>query len=280
MIANSPRTIVPAPGGRWYDFRDHGDVALNADLPRLRSLLGATAVLWAGADGVTVEPRGWTALSGAKAVDYNVVVCHDASAGADLEAGVNRIAAAGVPAVMMVAGKALGEVQKLIELGWVCIGSVPLMLLELHPSDPAPATPVVRRLDGTQLDAARGIVDEVFGIGPELSLVAIPRDAADRAGQSVWGSFDDHNRLVSCLVAVRAQEIVAIWSMATTAPARGRGHGAAVLRAALAAEVREGARAALLYSSRAGEAFYSAFGYRELERWQLWSRPRWVLGRA
>src|ERR1019366_5140183 len=203
MIANSPRTIVPAPGGRWYDFRDHGDVALNADLPRLRSLLGATAVLWAGADGVTVEPRGWTALSGAKAVDYNVVVCHDASAGADLEAGVNRIAAAGVPAVMMVAGKALGEVQKLIELGWVCIGSVPLMLLELHPSDPAPATPVVRRLDGTQLDAARGIVDEVFGIGPELSLVAIPRDAADAWDRGADRLGDQLSRGVEAAQGVR-----------------------------------------------------------------------------
>jgi ribosomal protein S18 acetylase RimI-like enzyme len=262
-------------------------MALNEDLPRLRSLLGATAVLWAGADGVTVHEHGWTALSGARSVDYNVVVCHGESAGDDLEAGVRRIAAAGVPAMMMVAGRALGEVQKLIELGWVCVGSVPLMALALRrddalcPSDPAYTNAsTVRRLDRSQLDAARGIVDEGFGVGPELSLVAIPRDAADRVGQSVWGAFDDDDRLVSCLVAVRAEEVVAIWSMATAAAARGLGHGVSVLRAALAAEAREGADTALLHSSRAGEGFYRAFGYRELERWQLWSRPRWVLGRA
>jgi GNAT superfamily N-acetyltransferase len=256
---------------------------LNADLPRLRSLLGATAVLWAGADGVSVNERGWTALSGARSVDYNVILCHGASAGADLESGVNRIAAAGVPGMLIVAGPALGEVQKLIELGWVCVGSVPLMLLELSPSDPSDPSdraPSVRRLDRHQLDAARGIVGEVFGIGPELSLVAIPPDAADRTGQSLWGAYDDHDRLVSCLVAGRAEEVVAIWSMATAAAARRRGLGGAVLRAALAAAAREGARTALLYSSHAGEPFYRGFGYRELERWQLWSRPRWVLGRA
>jgi predicted N-acetyltransferase YhbS len=65
--------------------------------------------------------------------------------------------------------------------------------------------------------------------------------------------------------------------MATVSSARGRGYGAAVLRAALAAEASHGTSAAVLYSS---EHFYRTFGYRELERWQIWSRPRWVLGRA
>jgi GNAT superfamily N-acetyltransferase len=182
--------------------------------------------------------------------------------------------------VMMVAGRALGEVQKLIELGWVCIGSVPLMGLELDRADAPPNAPFVRRLRGDQLDAARVIVDEVFGVGPEMALVAIPPDAADQSGQSVWGAFDDDDQLVSCLAAVRADEVVAIWSMATVSSARGRGYGAALLRAALAAEASNGTSAAVLYSARASEHFYRTFGYRELERWQLWSRPRWVLGRA
>lgn len=253
---------------------------MTVELSRLRSLLGMSAALWAGPDGVTVQDRGWTALSGAASVDYNVVLCHGASAGADLKAGVERFAGAGVPGVLMVAGPALGEVQQLSELGWVCIGSVPLMALELDRSDPVPPPAAVRRLERAELDAAREIVDRVFGVGPELSLVAIPRDAADRPGQSVWGAFDEANELVSCLVTVRAQEIVAIWSMATETKVSGRGHGARVLRAALAATADDGARVSLLYSSPQGEPFYRALGYRELERWQLWSRPRWVLGRA
>ncbi len=253
---------------------------MSVELSRLRSLLGVSAALWAGPDGVTVQDRGWTALSGAASVDYNVVLCHGASAGADLQAGVESIAGAGVPGVLMVAGPALGEVQKLSEVGWVCIGSVPLMALELGRSERAPAAPAVRRLERDELDAARKIVDRVFGVGPELSLVAIPPDAADRAGQSVWGAFDEENELVSCLATVRAHEIVAIWSMATETEARGRGHGARALRGALAATADDGAQCSLLYSSPQGEPFYRAVGYRELERWQLWSRPRWVLGRA
>ena len=120
----------------------------------------------------------------------------------------------------------------------------------------------------------------MFGVGPELARVAIPRDAAERAGQAVWGAFDGGRRLASCLASVRAGDTVAIWSMATTPAARGRGYGAAVLGTALAAHADQGARAALLYSSAAGEPFYRRFGFRELERWQQWSRPRWVLGRA
>lgn len=251
--------------------------------------MGATAVLWAGIEGVTVQAGGWTALSGVRSVDYNVVFCDRASAGADLQAGVDRITAGGVPGMVIVAGDALGDVQKLVEFGWVCVGSVPLMWRALDPPgppdppdppDPVSEGPAVRRLDRDQLDVARVIVDQAFGVGPELALVALPRDAADRTGQSVWGAYDDQARLVSCLAAVRAEEVVAIWSMATAAPARGRGYGRAVLRAALAAAARDGARAAILYSSGAGVSFYRALGYRELEHWQLWSRPRWVLGRS
>ena len=156
------------------------------------------------------------------------------------------------------------------------------MALELGRSDAVPAVPApaARRLERDELDAARGIVDRAFGVGSDLSLVAIPRDAADRSGQSVWGAFDEANELVSCLVTVRAQESVAIWSMATETKVRGRGHGARALRAALAAAADDGGRFSLLYSSPEGEPFYRALGYRELERWQLWSRPRWVLGRA
>ena len=228
-----------------------------------------------------LQDRGWSALSGARAVDFNVVLCHGASAGADLETGVKRIIDAGVPGVMMVTGQALGEVQTLVALGWACVGSVPLMMMGLSPSDPPLATEAaVRPLDTHELDAARAIIDEVFGIGPEPALVAIPPDAAERTGQSVWGAFDDGNQLASCLATVRAGEIVAIWSMATAPAARRRGYGASVLRAALAAQADRGARSALLYSSPAAEAFYRTFGFRLLERWQLWSRPRWVLGRA
>jgi hypothetical protein len=36
----------------------------------------------------------------------------------------------------------------------------------------------------------------------------------------------------------------------------------------------------LLQSSAAGESLSRSVGYEVVEYWQVWSRPRWVLGRA
>jgi hypothetical protein len=52
------------------------------------------------------------------------------------------------------------------------------------------------------------------------------------------------------------------------------------MRAALAGAAGAGARGSLLHAAIDGEPFYLSLGYRTLEWWQLWSRPRWVLGRA
>lgn len=249
------------------------------ELQRLRTLLGESAALWAGPDEVSVQEHGWTAFSGARSVDYNVVFT--AGDGEDLEAGVARIRQAGVPAVLMVAGSGLGEVQRLVEASWVCIGSTPLMVLDgLGTVAVADAGPQARQLASDELDFARELVAQVFDVGPELAAVAIPPDIAQRPDISVWGAFDDAGRLQSCLAAVRAHEMVAVWSMATATAAQGRGHGRRVLLAALAHGAADGATSSILYASRDGEPFYRSLGYCERERWQLWSRPRWVLGRA
>ena len=245
---------------------------------RGRALLGASAALWAGVEGVRVHDAGWSAISGVSSVDYNVVFCSGGRS--DVDAGVELIAAAGVPAVLMVAGTALGEVQTLVQRSWVCIGSSPMMALDLDAVPAAPGSSTARRLADDEVDSARELVAEVFEVGEELSRVAIPPGIRDRAGMAVWGAHDATGRLVSCLAAVREQEAIAIWSMATAQQARGQGHGRRLLEATLAAAATDGATSSILYSSAAGEPFYRATGYRELERWQMWSRPRWVLGRA
>lgn len=253
---------------------------MSAALARLRSLVGASTALWAGQAGVRVEPGRWAAISGARSVDYNVVLCHGASGGTALPVSLREIAASGAPALVMVAGEALGEVQQLIEAGWVCIGAVPFMTHGLDRRASGPADPRVRRLDSDQLQAPRALIDGVFGIGPELALTALPPDAAAMPGQSVWGVLGEGGELVSCLAAVRVEEAVVIWSMATAPEARRHGHGARLLNAVLADAARSGARCSLLHASTDGEPFYRSAGFQELERWQLWSRPRWVLGRA
>jgi ribosomal protein S18 acetylase RimI-like enzyme len=262
----------------------------SADLPRLRSLLGASTVLWAGEGNVSVEPGRWKALSGARTVDYNVVLHHGRSDVKALSRTLVEIAARGAPALVMVAGEALGDVQQLIEARWICVGSVPFMARVLDADQLTPsgalapraesATLSAHKLAGIELDGARALVDEAFGLGPKLALIALPDEAATRPGQAVWGAFDETGALLSCLGTVQVEDIIAIWSMATAACARHRGYGARALNLALADAASSGVQLSLLHSTSQGEPFYCALGYRVLERWQMWSRPRWVLGRS
>ena len=255
---------------------------MSDELDQLRAALGASARLWAG-DRVTMQAHGWTALSGARSVDYNVVLC--TGDGDELDACVERVLAARVPTVVMVAGPALAEVQRLTARSWVCVGATPLMVRALaDESDsasrpaPPPSQVLTRRLDDDAgLLAARALVATVFEIEPALAAVALPSAGPDHA---LWGAFDGAGRLRSCLALSFVEETVAVWSMATAGEDQGKGYGRAALQAALRAAAAHGARRALLYASPAGEPFYRRLGFVEIERWQMWSRPRWVLGRA
>jgi len=248
------------------------DIALE----ERRSTLGESTVLWAGPEGVTVAPDRWLALSGAPSVEYNAALVH--GDGGALDTTVEEVLAAGAPTVVMVAGQAGEKVSGLRDRDWIPIGNLALMQLEL--SDWAPATARrARRLDLADHPAVRELVGEVYGVGPGLAGVAIAGLIAGLDGHCLWGAFDPAGDLVSCLATVRVRETVVVWSMATAVPARRCGYGAAALSAALTAAAQDGATSSLLSSSAAGEPLYRALGYRELERWQQWSRPRWVLAR-
>lgn len=248
---------------------------MSDELARLRSLLGASTGLWSG--GTRIEPDRWLALSGAPSVDYNVILCHSPD-GQTMERSREEMMASGAPGLIMVAGPALGEIGQLAGAGWVCVGSVPFMTRPLE----GPTSPHdhARPLRDNELGSARDLIDVVYGIGPELAQVAFSDEALAEPGREAWGAFDDSGALVACLAAVRSEEAVCIWSMATAVRARRRGHGGRLLSAALAGAAAAGATRSLLHASPDGEPFYAAHGYVELERWQLWSRPRWVLGRV
>ena len=255
---------------------------MSEEIAELRARLGESTALWAGS-GVTMHTDGWTAFSGARSVDYNVALCH--GDGDSLDACVETVLARRVPTVVMVTGPALAEVQRLVARSWVCVGATPVMVRPLAgdpdsgdpPAGPAPGA-ITRCLDDDAgLAAGRALAAAVFEIEPQLAAVALPPAGA---GHGLWGAFDDRGRLCSCLALSRVQETVAVWSMATAADARGLGYGRAALQAALRSAADDGARRALLYASPAGEPFYRRVGFTEVERWQMWSRPRWVLGRA
>jgi ribosomal protein S18 acetylase RimI-like enzyme len=86
--------------------------------------------------------------------------------------------------------------------------------------------------------------------------------------------------LVSSFTSVVEDGLVVVWSMATRVECQGRGYGRRLLEAALSSELEQGAVGSLLQSSAAGKKLYRSLGYTDVEYWQLWSRPRWVMGRA
>lgn len=250
----------------------------HVSLDERRSTLGASTVLWAGPDGVTVSPDRWVALSRAESAEYNAALVHGGAEA--LEQTLDEVLAASVPAVVMVAGEARHETRLLSDRDWIQIGSVALMHLELHEPVAIPSGPAARRLGRGDHSAAIELVGAVFGVGSELAAVAVSGVSAGLEGQALWGAFDPAGVLVSCLATVRVGDTMAVWSMATSLPARRRGYGAAALGTALAAAAADGATSSLLSSSPVGEPLYRGLGYQELERWDQWSRPRWVLARA
>lgn len=248
------------------------------DLRRLRALHGETAALWGG-ETTRVEDDRWVALSGARHVDFNVVLVHGRGDGRLLTASIEDVKAGGAPGIVMVTGAALGDVQQLVDASWVCIGAMPLMGLDLAAApDPDPAA-AVRRLGRDELPQAQRLVEAVFGYDPEAARAALPAATAEAPGRAVWGLFGDDGTLLSCAGTMLAGDVVAVWSMATSLAHRRQGHAARLLRGALAGARDEGARHCLLTASAAGEPFYRALGFVELEQWQQWSRPRWVFSR-
>ena len=245
---------------------------------RLRDLHGRTAAVWGG-DDVRVEPGRWVALSGVRAVDFNIALLHDASGGTAIPEVLEEIKSAGVPALVMVTGAALGEVQQLVRASWVCVGAAAFMSLDLPNPGPEAADAGVRRLERHEVARARELVAEVFGFAPELAATAVPDETADAPGRSVWGRFTPDGVLVSTAATMVVEDVVAAWSVATPPAHRRQGHADALLRGALAGAWADGARRCLLNSSPEGEPLYRALGFVELERWQMWSRPRWVLSR-
>ncbi|MGD0196628.1 MAG: hypothetical protein ABSC56_01795 [Solirubrobacteraceae bacterium] len=250
---------------------------MSEDRDRLRSLVGQGAALWAGPDGVTVSPRRWIALSGAPSADYNVAVCHGMDASPEIEASLREIGEVGAPAVIMLAGAALADAQLLADAGWVCVGAVPLMALELQ-SLPNRAHADARRLAPQDLPDARALVAEVFGLTPELASVALPESVVTAPDQWLWGIRGGSGELLSCITLVLVGDAVVGWSLCASR-VRGRGYGRLIFASALAEAAAAGQRLALHYSSYVGAPVYRVMGFSEIERWQMWSRPRWVLRR-
>jgi GNAT superfamily N-acetyltransferase len=243
-----------------------------------RSLLGKSAALWSSHGEHEVEPGWWKAMSGARSVDFNVLLCH----GADLrlvKRSLDCVADAKNPAMINLAGPGLAGAQILNDGGWVCIGASPIMVLENVGDLALRVDPDVVEVGPAHLPGVWDAVSETFQLSPALVRVAIPEDVFETAGQSLWTLSVDGS-IRSCVATVVVDSSLMVWSMATLPAWQRLGYGRRLLTTALARNAAQGVTESILLSSPAGEPMYRVLGYEVSEYWQQWSRPRWVFGRS
>jgi ribosomal protein S18 acetylase RimI-like enzyme len=243
----------------------------------LRQTLGSAARLWASPDHHQVGPEWWVACSGQRSVTYNVACCQSSDNQVLLDCCLQPLLDVGMPAIMMLAGPGLATAQKLAEVGWVGVGALPLMTLtEMATPD---ANNRTRALTEEDLPAARVLLADTYGLDEASASAAVPDQAVADPDMGVWGLFDG-DRMVSSFTSATENGMVVVWSMATRVECQGRGFGRQLLQTVLSSQFEQGATGSLLQSSAAGEKLYRGLGYTVVEYWQLWSRPRWVMGRA
>jgi GNAT superfamily N-acetyltransferase len=251
---------------------------MGRNLTELRRTLGAAAKLWATPELHQVTDDWWVACSGRMNVNYNLACCQSSRPDALVEHCLQPLLDLGKPAIIMLAGSGLANAQRLVESGWVTVGALPLMVMD----DRTPTTidgAGARSLTDDELPLARELLIDTYGLDDGTAEAAVPGLALEREDMGVWGLFDG-GRMVSCFTSIVEDGMLVVWSMATRTDCQGRGFGRQLLGSVLNDQFDKGATGSLLHSSVAGEKLYGALGYSTVEYWQLWSRPRWVIGNA
>lgn len=244
----------------------------------LARTFGGSTRLWASAGLHEVHQEWWLALSGDPDVNFNLAFSSSSDSAVLAQCCLQPILDHGKPGIIMLAGPGLATAQFLADAKWVNIGARPLMLLKPLPAG-KPASTGIRALAADELDLARHVITETFGIDHGSAKTAIPDSVAERDDVTIWGLFEE-DRLVASVAVVEEGGLAVIWSMATLPESQGHGYGRRLIEVALREQLEKGATGSLLHSSVAGQNLYRGLGYEVVEYLQMWSRPRWVLGLA
>lgn len=256
------------------------------ELAKLRHVYCASAKPWicpgfrSGSD--TVVPLRWRPKGPNSVLAYG-------SDPAAIGGLIAELVESRVRAEILMDGPALGDVQVLVDAGWVCVGARPFMRRLAHPDEPHTGgwSPHAERLAGdvVELSSPRDVAwaDELvaqafgFGVADSRSARNHERCASD---MRVWALHDDGD-MVACGTTVQIDDTVVVWDVATLPQCQRRGYGTSLVRAVHRRYAeRSAVRQFLLLSSEPGYHLYESLGYETIAWWQAWSRPRWTLGRA
>jgi GNAT superfamily N-acetyltransferase len=279
---------VAVGGDQVADSEVHGRVLAPSELSRLRQIYLLTAKPWIGADfrgrGDSVAPLRW--LQGGP----NSVLVNGPEDSVVKDV-IGDIAESGARAEVLIDGPALGNVQILVDAGWVCVDVRPFMRRLARPSRydadvrlstaAGASAPVVAELfSAPDLAVAGQVMAEAFGFDPSVAYQSTGSGQERAADRRVWALRHDGD-VVSCATTVQVDDTVALWDVATRPTCQRRGYGTALVdaihrRFAETSNVHQ----FLLSSSTMGYHVYESLGYETIAWLQAWSRPRWALGRA
>ncbi len=137
----------------------------------------------------------------------------------------------------------------------------PLMVLEPVPQAPAhPPELRIDRVSADTLDDYAHVLSQGFGIPHELAEAMSPPALLDIEGfTALLGSVDGH--AVGSVAVFVAAGVAGIYNVATIPGHRGKGIGAAMTWAAVAASAGAGVECAILQSSEQGAPVYERMGF-------------------
>lgn len=239
-------------------------LSMAHDVLTIRRRMGSTFSGLAARDDVLVrdEPSWWAALTELPAPDANMVLIHEDEPAAVREA-LDLIGSRGFPALFMLAGAAEPLGAKLPP-EWSHAGAMPVMTKELHAEVDDPR---VRAATLDDVPVCGSLMERAFGL---------PRDVAGFFAEA-WvpsdGTFwvlEDGGEPVSAVFAHQSEDSVSIWCMCTPPEHQRKGHGRALLGAALARAAADGATWGILGATEAGYPLYEATGWQVADEWQIY----------
>src|SRR4051794_24526492 len=251
---------------------------MSEDADRLHAALTAAwEVLAPALAGGRLEHRDgylWTVCPAVPVPQFNGVWPIDDSSTPALEGALDEVRALGLPCSIQVrAGRTPAAEREAERLGLV-ESVLPGMLARAEElRDPEPdGLHVIRVRTADGLAQALALAAEGFAAPPEIFAPLYVPEVAAMDGLAIYigraGEVD-----VTTAVGLTIEDAVGVFTVATPAAHRGRGYGAAVTAYAAREGFAAGARFAYLQSSSLGYPVYRRLGFRDVERYLLYTAP-------
>jgi N-acetylglutamate synthase len=250
-----------------------------ADGDRLHSALcAAWERLCSTVEDASFERRDsyiWTVFPSVPVPQFNGVWPLDDASAPALEGALGEVADLGLPySVQVRAGRTPAVEREAERLGLVVETEMPGMLVEadgLHDEDAADVELMCAQT-ADSLAQALALAAESFGAPPELFAPLYAPEIAQVEGLAIYvGRVEDV--AVTTGVGFTLSDAVGVFTIATPAAHRGRGYGAAVTARAARDGFAAGGRFAYLQSSALGYSVYRRLGFRDAERYLLYTGP-------